>query len=1070
MTLAASIPRMRTVFHIDLSDAPSEHDYRLNAHGDRLALKAHTPESLATLHAKSGRLKGVAQEKLTHYTEEVEMPSDQVVRVHIERTILDEDGNEAQTIGHVVMHVPPTQEMLQANGGVHDLHVDWDSTARTLISHHPDLMVKDPVVARIIEKHLDNPTIASMIKALGLKMRRKGEPGIDTGWARLIAYKPDAGKTKYADYDGTKTYYYTQPIDEIIEAAGDVMTKLMLATKNDLELAGKKWRQDDGVSVEMHDGAKLLTLAAELDLSAERFTAKIANDKAINGFSAFVSQPTAGSRSMVLKLENSYIRYLGAYIRFFDAQGNTIKNWNDHDNTVAKITREVANIDYDDLRFIGHIGPITTIMSIPIFSEPGELKLTIQFPENAVRAQIFGSGLGTGNNEWPKTPIIGGVLTGLVNLAIPAFMMGFGVAQQSSKGLYDAVKSVTSNKVVIGLLVGAAAAYFGSQFAMTGIAEHKFDWKAAISLSSLLFNKAFLEVLLYVELQTATAAANAIPFAGWIMAAINISLTLAQMAQTIVEVATSTWNIEHKLAATMTTNVTISPDPRSGVFPASRPNVESTCVVKMIYKDEKRPTVSQSQKIPQGSLETKLTAKFPDNTLGGQVKFEADYFIGTWLAAKATTGWRNNDAVSAADIAMVLVQFPVPLDEKSVYLHNKLLAFKDGRYGWIPTTKAPTATLNSRSTASEGNAISEWSGISLSQRLGLLGFAWKAAGTQLKSCASGQGGQLHVMQTMSIPGKPTESRFPDCGFDGPTQLIFDPFPPKFQMKDGQWVLGEDGRPLADPSDQVLGNYYVDPRKANVKAEDGGGFHLRQIPIDGSGTFDTKGNLSWARFPLFPNSFALHPSRSVIAVNTEHSRLMVTGLMPQGTADIMVPLARTHSGQSYQRERRGLLFNPISVACAYDGTILVLEDSKSESGGQRIVSRIQAFDLFGNPVRRFFDAAGNRTPFLQLSEGAGFTYLDMAVAGSEKMTYIFVLYYTGDGLQVSNYHMAVFQYGTEKPAKNPLVTTDGMSAARLTADMWNSVYTLNWASVTGPEGQAVQRTVPSLSQWVPPVPA
>lgn len=1067
MTLAASIPRMRTTFHVDLSDTPQEHEYMLHAHGERLTLKAHTPESLAMVRQKPGLLKDVPHERLTHYSEEVEMPADQVVRVHVERTVLDEEGKEAQVIGHVVMHVPPTPDHLQANGGVHDLHLDWTSTARSLLTHHPDLMSKDPDVARIVDQHLDNPGIASMIAELGLKMRRKGEPGFDKGWARLIAYKPDAGKTEHADYDGTTTYYYTQPIDEIIEAAGPVMTKLMLATKNDLDLAGKKWRQDDGVSVEMHDSVKLFTLAAELELTAERFTAKMANDKAISGFSASVTQVDPGSRKMVLKLENSYIRYLGAYIRFFDAEGNTIKNWNDHDNTVAKMIRDVVDIDYDDLRFIGHIGPIATIMSIPIFSEPGELKVTIEFPEKAVRAQIFGSGLGTGNNEWPKTPILGGILTGLVNLAVPAFLMGFAVAQQSSKGLYDVVQKLSGNKVVVGILITAGLAWFGGQFARTGVAEHKFDWKAAISLSSLLFNKAFMQMLLYVEAQTATAAANAIPFAGWIMAAINISLTLAQMAQTIVEVATSTWNIEHQMAATMTTNVTVSPDPRSGVFPASRPNAESTCVVKMIYKDEKRPTVSQTQKVARDSTDVKLHAKFPDNTLGGQVKFEADYFIGTWLAAKATTGWRNNDAVSASEVPLVFVNFPVPLTEKSVYLHNKLLTFKDSRFSWLATDQAPTATLTSRSTASEGNAISRWSGITLSQRHGLLGFAWKAAGTGLKSCTTGEGAQLDVMQTMSIPGKVTQSRFPDCGFDGPTQLIFDPFPAKFQMRDGQWVLGEDGRPLVDPSDQMLGDYYVDPRKADVKAEEGGGFHLRQIAVDGSGTLDTKGTLSWARFPMFPNSFALHPSRSIIAVNTEHSKLMVSSLMPQGTADIMVPLARTHAGQSYERDRRGLLYNPISVACAYDGTILILEDSKADSGAQQqIVSRIQAFDLFGNPVRRFFDAAGNRTPFLQLSEGTGFTYLDMAVAGGEKMTYIFVLYYTGDGLQVADYHMAVYQYGLEKPAKNPLVTTDGMAAARLTADMWNSVYTLNWASVSGSEA----RTVPSLSQWVPPVPA
>ena len=633
------------------------------------------------------------------------------------------------------------------------------------------------------------------------------------------------------------------------------------------------------------------------------------------------------------------------------------------------------------------------------------------------------------------------------------------------------METLTSNKVVIGIAIAAGAAYFGGSIANTAVTEHKADWKALAGLSGLIFNKAFMALLLYVEKQTATAAANAIPFAGWIMVAINISLTLAQLAQTIVQVATSDWNIEHQMAATMTTNVTVVADPRSGVFPPSRPNVQSSLDVKMIYKGETRPTVSQKQNVDRDTKATELVAKFPENTLGGEVKFEADFYIGTWLAAKATTGWLNNDAVSAAEVRMVLVNFPVPLDEKSVYMHAKLLAFKEGRFDWISTNVAPTATLTSRNTDSSGNAISAWSGITLSQRLGIIGFAWKAAGTGLVSCSSGQSGQLNVMQTAAIPGKPAASRFPKCGFDGPTQLIFDPFPPKFQMKDNNWVLGPDGRPLPDPSDQKLGNFYIDPSKEKVPHEEGGGFHLRDINPEGAGTFDTEGNLSYARFPLFPNSFALHPSRCIIAVNTEHSKLQVTTLQQQRVPDVRVPLARTYSGQAYDRNRRGLLFNPIAVACAYDGTILILEDSKSHTGQQQqVVSRIQAFDLFGNPVRRFFDAAGQPSPFLQISEGMGFTYLDMAVAGSEKMTYIFVLYYTGDGTKVADYHMAVYQYGTEKPAKNPLVTTDGMSAARLTADMWNTVYTLNWASVTGPSGEAAPRTVPSVSQWLPPVPA
>lgn len=1077
MTIAASTPRMRTVFHVDLSDAPSEHVYRLHAHGDTVALTAHTDETRARIRSKSALLRDVPEEQLTHFSEEVEMPADQVVRVHLERIALDAGGGEAAVIGHVAMHIPPSDDelaRLESGGDPHEVPINWLSTARSLLMHHPDLMSKDKDVARIIDAHMNNEAIKDQIEDLAEEMRDMGLPALDSGWARLVPIRPDleGERTPYSQYDGTKTYYSTQPTQEIIEFAGPVMTALMLATKNDLELAGTKWEQQDGTSVESHDGKEMLALAAELELSGEKFTPRLANNGYVSGFSVFVRQEAAGSKRMTLSMQNRFIRYLGVYIRFYDALGNAIKGWNDHDNTVAKAIANAVDIQYDDLRFIGHIQPVLTVASIPVWAQPGRLSVTITFPADAVHAEIWGSGIGTGNNSHPKTPVFGGILTGLVNLAIPAFLMGFAVAQQRSDGLSRVVERITTNPATVKFLIGAAVGWFGSQFAVTGVSEHRVSFHALVSLSGLIFNKALSTLLIFIEGVLALAAvANAIPFSGWIMAALNISLGLSEITQTIVGVATSRWNIDHQMATTITTNITVSPDPRSpDQFPAPRPNLDSMCVIKMIYKGEERPTVSQTHTIEPGSVQNTIPAAFPDNTLGGQVKFEADYFVGTWLAARATTGWLPNDDRNAGDVRMFLVNYPLQLTGESVYIHSQLLGFKDGRYGWMPEQNAPTATITSRNTASEGNAISEWSGITLSQRLGLLGFAWKAAGTGVVSCASRQGGQLHVMQTMSVPGRPTETLFPQCGFDGPTQLIFDPFPPKFQMEDGKWVMGTDGRPLADPSDQVLGNYYIDPRKAGDDHVEGGGFHLREIRPQRNGELDLRSTLSFARFPLFPDSFALHPSRHVIAVNTMNSKLQITSLMSQGQTDRMVPLARVYSGQAFNRDRRGLLFHPVAVACAYDGTILILEDSKFDQGGQQIISRIQAFDLFGDPVPRFYDAAGNKTPFLQLSQGAGFNYLDMAVTGGEKMTYIFVLYYTGNGAKPADYHMAVYQYGVEKPAENPLVTTDGISAARLTADMWNSVYTLNWASVTDEQGKPARRTVPSVSQWVPPVPA
>ncbi|MGA2741085.1 MAG: hypothetical protein ABSG65_27045 [Bryobacteraceae bacterium] len=116
-----------------------------------------------------------------------------------------------------------------------------------------------------------------------------------------------------------------------------------------------------------------------------------------------------------------------------------------------------------------------------------------------------------------------------------------------------------------------------------------------------------------------------------------------------------------------------------------------------------------------------------------------------------------------------------------------------------------------------------------------------------------------------------------------------------------------------------------------------------------------------------------------------------------------------------------MFRPVGVACSYDGAILVLEDTKSDSEiGGAVVSRISACDLEINTVNRFFDNEGKPSPWLELSTAGDYHYLDIAAVGDEKMTYIYVLYYTGDGSHAAQYHMAIYRYGLAKPESNPLV--------------------------------------------------
>ncbi|MGH9422940.1 MAG: hypothetical protein ACRD3J_23395, partial [Thermoanaerobaculia bacterium] len=435
--------------------------------------------------------------------------------------------------------------------------------------------------------------------------------------------------------------------------------------------------------------------------------------------------------------------------------------------------------------------------------------------------------------------------------------------------------------------------------------------------------------------------------------------------------------IENWISISITTNVTLHPDPRHKIFPQPPSGEGAHYSVKLIYQSQTRATRSDPHDLPAGSTAIALPASFPNNTLGGQVKFEADYYIGDWLAGKATTGWMNNDETCVSQVDLYLVELPVPLTNRSIYKHSSLLTYQNGGYVWQPTAIAPIATVANADTGSTGNAISEWTGLTLSQRSGMLGSAWKAAGMGITSCASGAAGQMFAMQNVNIPGAPMNAaKFPNCGLDGQTLLVYDPYPPKFLMNNGNWILGPDGNPLPDPSDTLLGNYYVDPRKAANPEEQDGGYHLRLVTLDNTTPFNMGTNLkSYARFRHQPDSIVLHPSGHVISINTQHKKIQIGVLALGGANDEDVPLARVYAGEAQVRHRPGLVFHPVAVTCSYDGTIFVLEDTKSGSSNSVVLARIQAFDLRGRPVNRFFDSNGNPSPFLNLSTTGANTYLD-----------------------------------------------------------------------------------------------
>jgi len=1081
---------VNAIFHADLSDAHPGEDYWVSVAGKRIPMIPHTEESLAAALAAAPMLHaGRAAPRLTHYAaKSVPLATHTVVRVHLRHSLKGFPNAKSETgVGHSALWIPPSAEhmaTLGANATVHAAPIDYVSTAQTFLFHHQDLITNDPDLARLIVDGymIGDVNIATAINNLATLMRSMGPPTEDSGWATLVPFTPPANPE--TGFDGTTTYYNQTPTAAVQTAALTPLAPLLVSVQNDPQFKDKKWEVQPGAAVVSSPSAPTeLSRVSAAAATGDNWQAAVSNVAAISGCQTSVKVVDASKKQIEISMANTYIRYLAAYIRFYDAAGNVLKvpSWKPDGADLAYELAADLGIQYDDVRYLGYLSPINNVLAIPV-GPAGTLKVTVTFPAGAVSASVYGSGLGIGHNPWPLTPVLGGVLTGVFNLGVPAFMLGFGVAAQTYKPLYDIINNLTKQKAFMAA-VGTFLAGWTAYIVGSSVYNKQMNWSSFTSLVSLLFDKSATKALLWVEADLAAQeVAEQIPFAGWIMLAINIATGIAQMAQTIVEVATSDWNIENKVATTITTSVTIHPDPRNKAFPQGPAGAQRSCTVKMIYQDQARPTVVQTIPLSAGSTPLTLAAAFPGNTLGGKVKFEADFYVDTWLAGKATTGLVANDDQHVASLDLYLVEYPVPLTDKSVYRHARMLTYTNNGYGWTDTAVAPTATISARDTSPTGNAIGDWTGLAISQRFGMLGPAWQAAGMGISDCDTGSTGQLYAFQNINIPGTPMNAvKFPSCGFVGQTRLIYDPYPPKFLMKDGQWVLNSNNQPVPDPKDVALGQYYVDPRPAALPYDQGGGYHLRQVVLDATTPFNmNKQQPSFGRFAYFPDSVGLHPSGLVIGVSAKYQKLQIVTLGKQGAADTDVPLGQIGSGPALDQTRPGLMFYPVAVTCTYDGTIIVLEDTKSSSGSSTtVVSRLSAYDLQMNPVSRFFDANGQPTPWLYLSNARDYYYLDVTAVGDEKLTYIYVLYYTGTGTVPADYHMSIYTYGPTPPARNPLVTTDSIPAARLAVDMWHSAYTLNFAMVTDGKGNPAGpvnattgpagRTVPSVSMWLPPLP-
>jgi hypothetical protein len=374
-------------------------------------------------------------------------------------------------------------------------------------------------------------------------------------------------------------------------------------------------------------------------------------------------------------------------------------------------------------------------------------------------------------------------------------------------------------------------------------------------------------------------------------------------------------------------------------------------------------------------------------------------------------------ADGAIDVECTIEERLVALSPSTVYVHRRVLGFDGTAYRWNPTSVPRPVVPPTCDNA--GDALCQLGAITVSQRTGQVGYAWRASSPGLRICGTSLAGrEAWTVQSLSLGDDPND-RWRTLTLDGV----------RCGVAEGAGVVYQ----LLGASDGSGANFLIDGRS--------GRFHVRPLASLASNALELGvATASYGTFTELPDSIAWHPSGYVIGVNARTHKIEVLDVNGSPVDDALAPPAQVRGGLG---DRSGLLRGPVAVAVSVEGVVLVLEAD---------AQRVQAFDKFGAPVRAF--GGRSSSTFALRTRGSRTRWLDIGV---ESQGCVYVLSETDGGQRPSDYVLDV-----HAADGSPLCSTHGFTAARLSVDLWRNVHTLNFETLRGRDG----RTEPTVSEWVP----
>ena len=1064
--------------------------YYLTGGGQRLALTpvAEQPQVLQRARLTNAFLRAVADDQITHHVESASF-ANALTTVCYVSTDIGDPASGTWSMSSVQLYIPPAgaarafaAARASRQGGplglsakrrrygvpaartAQDLSdervlLDTFSQAATMVGFQPDLMSLDAGAAHTIQSnHVDldvnvyNLGLMLASPQYGPALPQQPGGGQPAGWATLVPVVGDDGvplRNKTGQHAGRIQYLPSLNLD-LAPLAKAGAAGATLTTKDDvslgvdatgitpgepldLRLTGTMWMRHDGqASVDQSPGQ------GAAPPGAVKMTLKQQNGQV--GFKVSASAAPSGAGTQVtLSFTNWFLEFRGVWLQFLQAGKTLMLSDLPEYESGSIISSHDKQGDTKTEMFASVVGPAFTVLAIPVL--PGTFQIVLNVPQKADTVRVLSSTLSLqGGNAYPDTIAPGAVMTGIVNYGLTSMLAAVG-AGNLVPAMYKVVVVPVAQALSLELMKLLSDALNNGAPLSQQFSSAKFWEQQALILAKVLITRIATEniqalVEFVVGAITTAAAEDSIPVVGQIMEAISVAVGVATVLETDAELALTPWTYVDELVFTHDLNVTILRADGDPTFPEGATRYTVTAMFDSGTPYLQSFDLQQHPPNPPGGP---LSVAFNNVPLGGNVNVSVAFVrestlpgMPDILLGKGSTGAIANDVTAAPTIRIEQIRYPINANTK--YQHQQKTTLDvNGRHLWTPAA-APSANAGNTPCGGAGT-VCGFRSITVRQGTGpsapsYLGYAWESQNLDPQiapSCIGSVAGQLDQMANLNADGGNAQTGYANgsCGIGG------------HGVRVAYSLLAQGTK-----------NFYLDTTHPDAPM-------VRQVLLDQPQPVFVSplSGQAWGALNFASDGLLLHPAGFLVSISRAQHQIETLRIPPAVLSDADARQKALAQVQSGKGSRPGLINEPVAAAISSDGVILVLESGNN---------RIQAFDLGGNPVRHFPAQTGPGASPYSLTLGGTdpktWEYLDLAV---EYTGYLYVLSYDRTSFI---YRLDI--YHPRQSGNQPISTTSGVNAARLTVDYWRNVYTLNYELVTLPNNTPAGLTEPSVSLWVP----